>query len=139
MNSPYPLKQVVSVLVFATLGLLAGSASAQTADYRRGYDQGSRDAMEASRDQHGPSGPARGYITVVDAKYGFRGDVCDARQSVQQAAAMRRHVDIRVNNDLCGDPASGRIKRLTIVYRCGDGPEQRVAGAENTQLAMSCR
>jgi hypothetical protein len=139
MSRLFPLKQVVSVLAFATLGMLAGSAAAQSADYRRGYDQGYRDAIEASREHRGPSEPVRGFIRVLDAKYGFRGDVCDARHAIEEIVGMRRHVDIRVNNDLCGDPASGRIKRLTIVYRCGDGPEQRVAGAENTQLAMSCR
>ncbi len=139
MNNPFPLKQVVSVLAFAMLGLLAGSAFSQSADYKRGYEQGYRDAVEASREQHGSSEPARGRMTVLDAKYGFRGDVCDARQAVQQIAAMRRHVDVRVNNDLCGDPVSGQVKRLIIVYRCGDGPEQRVAGAEGTTLAMSCR
>jgi hypothetical protein len=139
MSRLFPLKQVVSVLAFATLGMLAGSAAAQSADYRRGYDQGYRDAIEASRERRGPSEPVRGFIRVLDAKYGFRGDVCDARHAIEEIVGMRRHVDIRVNNDLCGDPASGRIKRLTIVYRCGDGPEQRVAGAENTQLSMSCR
>jgi hypothetical protein len=139
MNTLFSSKQVFSVLALAALGVLAGSVSAQTADYRRGYDQGYRDAMEASRAQPGPTGPARGHMTVLDAKYGFRGDVCDALQAVQQIASMRRHVDVRANNDLCGDPASGRIKRLTIVYRCGDGPEQRVAGAEGSVLVMSCR
>jgi len=139
MNSPFPLKQVVSVLAFATLGVLAGSALAQTADYRRGYDQGYRDAIEASREQHGPSESMRGRMVVLDAKYGFRGDVCDAHRSVQEMVGMRRHVDVRANNDLCGDPASGRVKRLTIVYRCGDGPEQRAAGAEGTVVSMGCR
>jgi hypothetical protein len=139
MNSLFPLKPVFSVLAFATLGLLAGSAFSQSADYRRGYDQGYRDAIEASRERHEPSAPVRGFIRVVDAKYGFRGDVCDARHAVEEVVGMRRHVDVRVNNDLCGDPASGRVKRLNIVYRCGDGPEQRVAGAEGTMVAMSCR
>ena len=139
MNNPIPFKRVFSVLAFAALGALAASAFAQTADYRRGYDQGYRDALEASREQRGPSEPMRGRMAVLDAKYGFRGDVCDAHHAIQEIVGMRRHVDIRANNDLCGDPASGRIKRLTIVYRCGDGPEQRVAGAEGTMLAMSCR
>ena len=139
MNSPAPLKQAFSVLVLASLGTLAGSALAQTADYRRGYDQGYRDAMEASREQRGPSEPMRGRMMVLDAKYGFHGDVCDAHHAVQEIVGMRRHVDIRANNDLCGDPASGRIKRLTIVYRCGEGPEQRAAGAEGTVVSMGCR
>jgi hypothetical protein len=81
----------------------------------------------------------RRFIKVLDAKYGFRGQVCDARHTVEEVVGMRRHVDVLANNDLCGDPASGQIKRLTIVYRCGDGPEHRVAGAEGTVLAMSCR
>ena len=139
MNSSYSLKQVVSVLAFATLGVLAGSALAQTADYRRGYDQGYRDAMEASREHRGPSEQARGRMIVLDAKYGLRGDVCDALHAVQEIIGMRRHADVRANNDLCGDPASGRIKRLTIVYRCGEGPEQRAAGAEGTVVSMGCR
>lgn len=139
MNSPFTLKRSVSVLVFATLGLAAQAALAQSADYRRGYDQGYRDAMEASRLQPGPSGPSHGRMRILDAKYGFHGQVCDAREAVQQIAAMRRHADVPVNNDLCGDPASGRVKRLSVVYRCGDGPELRVAAAEGSVLSMGCR
>ena len=139
MNCSFPLKQTVSVLVLATVSLLAGPASAQSADYRRGYDQGYRDAVEASKARHEPSEPMRGFIRVLDAKYGFRGQVCDAHHAVEEIVGMRRHADVRANNDLCGDPASGQVKRLSIVYRCGDGPEQRVAGAEGTMVALSCR
>jgi hypothetical protein len=139
MNCIFPLKPVFSALAFATLGLLAGSAFSQSADYRRGYDQGYRDAIEASREHRGPSEPVRGFIRVLDAKYGYRGQVCDASHAIEEIVGMRRHADVRANNDLCGDPASGQIKRLTIVYRCGGGPEQRVAGAEGTVLSMSCR
>ncbi|MEI6733089.1 MAG: hypothetical protein WCK94_03920 [Comamonadaceae bacterium] len=139
MNNPLPLKQVVSVLALATLGMLCGSVFSQTQDYRRGYEQGYRDAVEASRERHEPSMPARGFIRVLDAKYGFHGQVCDAHHAVEEIVGGRRHVDVRVNNDLCGDPVSGQVKRLIVVYRCGDGPEQHVAGAEGTTLEMSCR
>ncbi len=139
MNNYFPLKRSLSILTFATLGLMAGSAFSQSAEYRRGYDQGYRDGSGATRDQAPQPMPVTGRITILDARYGFRAEACDARGAIQEIALARRHIDVLAGNSLCGDPAPGRVKRLSVVYRCGDGPEQRVAGPEGSVLALSCR
>jgi hypothetical protein len=139
MNSlSVPLKKAVPILALALLGLSAGPALSQSMEYRRGYDQGYRDGAEASTAQ-AQSAASAGRITVVTAQYGIRGVTCDARDSLQQAAGRRRYLGVTVDNNLCGDPAPKQPKRLFITYRCGDGPELRVAGPEKSVLVMNCR
>jgi hypothetical protein len=148
------MKHAVSALMLAALGGLAGSAWAQNTDYRRGYDQGYRDALEAVIAQAQALSHNRVQVQplpvpvpvevprlqILEANYGIRGALCDARPSVQQIVGMNyRNVEIRANNDLCGDPASGRPKRLSITYQCADGVDQRVAGPEGSVLNLSCR
>lgn len=146
------MKHAVSALMLAALGGVAGSAWAQNSDYRRGYDQGYRDALEAViaqaqalsnnrvQVQPQPVPVEVPRLQVLEAVYGIRGASCDARPTVQQIVGMNyRNVEVRANNDLCGDPASGRPKRLTITYQCADGIEQRVAGPEGSVLNLNCR
>ena len=132
-------KRVVSVLCFAAFAMTAGSAFSQSAEYRRGYDQGYRDGAAASGAQaQYPN--ATGQITISSALYGVRGARCDARESVQALAAGRRRVDVKVDNALCGDPAPNQAnKHMTVTYDCGNGSERRVSGPEGTTLAITCR
>ena len=140
MDLKFPMKRVVSVLTFAALGSMAGSAFSQSAEYRRGYDQGYRDGVEAASAQTQAQPPVMaGRIEILEARYGLRGASCDPSESLRQIAARRRHVDVKVDNALCGDPAPRQTKRLSVTYRCGDGPEQRVAGPEGSVVALSCR
>ena len=138
MAIQFPMKHALSALVLATLGITAGSAFAQSTEYRRGYDQGYRDGVEATNAQAQPA-PTMGRISIVDAQYGTREARCDAGPAIQQIASRRRTIDVTVNNNLCGDPAPNRTKRLSVTFRCGDGPEQRVSGPEGRVLAISCR
>jgi hypothetical protein len=134
----FPQRAGLSALAFVTMAMMAGSASAQSAEYRRGYDQGFRDGAEATAAQ-GQSGRMQGRISIESADYGTRDSSCDLRDVLQQTAARRRYLEVRVNNDLCGDPAPNRPKRLVVRYRCGDGPDQRVDGREGSILALVCR
>lgn len=133
------LAQQHIVRLAAVLALSAAStaAFAQSAEYRRGYDDGFAAGQRAS--QGGP-GPGRGWqrIHVEDAEYGVRGAMCDARQAVRNALE-RNGGAVTANNGLCGDPARGAQKRLSIVYRCGDSEPVRVFAREEETLRLSCR
>ncbi len=150
MKIDFARKQVLSGVAFAALGMLAVPAFSQSPEYRRAYDQGYRDGVEAVISQAQAlvqaQGPARprppemlARIAILEASYGVQGAVCDARASVQQLVANHRSIEIMANNDLCGDPASGRPKRLFITYRCADGFEHRAVGPEGDGLVLSCR
>lgn len=137
MDTKFTPIKTLSVLAFVMLGALSAPAFSQSTEYRRGYDQGYRDGAEAATAQAQPGGMGR--IVLIDAIYGTRGATCDALGTIQQNSGRRRHLEVNVNNDLCGDPAPRQQKRLSITYRCGDGPEKRVVGREGSVLVMSCR
>ena len=126
----------------AILALTAASTSAfaQSAEYRRGYDDGYAAGQRAAgdyRDDRG-RGQDRGGIRIESAQYGTRGAVCDARQAVRRDIG-RNGGAVLAGNHLCGDPARGVEKRLSVVYRCdGDQPMQVVA-RENETLRLMCR
>ena len=125
--------------------LLAASASAmaQSQEYRRGYEQGYRDGMAAA--QGGGRGGRGGYdqgrlrIEIERADYGVREGSCDARPAVMQALARGGNFSITAGNQLCGDPAPRKRKRLTVTYRCGDGEVQRGQADEGDALTLNCR
>ncbi|MBC7500386.1 MAG: hypothetical protein H7315_07800 [Herminiimonas sp.] len=135
MNTKFAKKHVLCALAFIAIGSSAGSALAQSTEYRRGYDQGYRDGAEAQSGQQ----TGQGRINIEEAIYGTGNAACDASQSLQNAAGRRRQLSIRVDNNLCGDPAENRPKRLSVTYRCGDGAAQRVQAREGTTLNINCR
>jgi hypothetical protein len=113
-------------------------ANAQSAEFRRGYDQGYRDGLEAqSRQQY--HSRVQLPIEIQEARYGVRGASCDVRDQVQHAVGWRRHVSIAVDNNLCGDPAPGVQKRLRITYRCDNGEVFEVRGPERGVATLYCR
>jgi hypothetical protein len=131
--------------IAAVLALTAASTSAMAQErrYDEGYNDGPRLAMQDRdyRDDHrderrGPPGWAR--VRVEEARYGARGSVCNARQAVRDSVERNRG-EIRVGNDLCGDPARGAQKRLSVVYRCGNSESVRIAAREGEILRLSCR
>lgn len=129
----------------AILALTAASASAfaQSAEYRRGYEDGYAAGQRAAFDDRG-RGPGQGYgqgwgrLRIDEAVYGARGAVCDARRAVRQEAE-RNGGAVVAGNHLCGDPAYKVPKRLDIVYRCGDDAPLRVSARENDTLRLTCR
>ena len=85
MIPEFSMSRSMSVLGFAALVLVAGSAHSQSAEYRRGYDQGYRDGSAAAVTQN-PYPNGMGQITISSALYGIRGARCDARDSLQTLA-----------------------------------------------------
>ena len=123
-----------------TLTAASVSAFAQSGDYRRGYDEGFAAGLRAAQGNPGGPGPRPGWdrIRVDDAEYGVRGSMCDARQSVRNQIE-RNGGAVTANNNLCGDPARGAQKRLSITYRCGDSAPVRVTAREEETLRLDCR
>ena len=153
MNKPLKTTTTRPLLsAIAVIALLAplGAAQAQSAEYRRGYDDGYRAGMEASRggNMRGPGaresgggggGGGRNRIIIEDAAYGDRDGVCDARPAVQAMVERQREPLVRADNRLCGDPAPRRAKALEITYRCGNGPMLRTSLREDTEAVLTCR
>lgn len=124
----------------AILALSAASASAfaQSAEYRRGYEDGFAAGQRAARDDRGDRGDRWGYLRIERADYGARGALCDARRAVR-AEADRNGGTVIVGNHLCGDPIRNVEKRLDVVYRCGDDAPVRLSARENDTLRLICR
>lgn len=124
----------------AMLAAPLGAAHAQSAEYRRGYDDGYRAGMDAARGgDAGMNGGGRRRIIIEDAVYGDRDGACDARQAVQAMVDRGRDPVVQANNGLCGDPAPRRAKSLEVTYRCGNGRMLRTTIREDTQAVLSCR
>lgn len=123
----------------AVLALTVASASAfaQSAEYRRGYDDGFAAGQRAARDDRGGR-PGWPRIHIEDAAYGVHGAACDARRAVW-GEIERNNGSVRAGNQLCGDPARGQQKRLRVVYRCGDSDAMRAVAREGEVMRLSCR
>lgn len=131
-------KNILCALGFIALSAISMSAFAQGPEYRRGYDQGYRDGIEAQNLQGQENGSA-GRIIIEEASYGTRNSACDLRNTVQQAVGLRRNISITANNELCGDPAPNQVKRFNVRYRCGDGQVFRAQTREGGTLTLNCR
>ena len=123
-----PLLRIAAILA---LSAATTSAFAQSAEYRRGYDDGYAAGL---REANGRGGR----VFVEDAEYGTHFASCDARRAVRYQVERNRGT-VRADNQLCGDPAHGEPKRLRIVYRCGDSEAVRVVAREDETVRLSCR
>ena len=125
--------------IAAVLALTAASTSAfsQSADYRRGYDDGFAAGQRTARDDRG-GGQDRDRLRIVEADYGVRGSTCDARRSVREGVERNRGAVV-ANDRLCGDSAPGKVKRLQVVYRCGDSESLKAVARQGETLRLSCR
>lgn len=124
----------------AAVLVLAGATTstfAQSAEYRRGYEDGYAAGQRAASDDRGPG---RGWnrVHIEEAEYGIPGAMCDAREGVRRELE-RNNGAIRVDNNLCGDPAPHQRKRLRVIYRCRDTAPARAFANERETLKLSCR
>jgi hypothetical protein len=129
-----PFARIVAILA---LTAASTSAFAQSTEYRRGYADGYVAGQQSVRNERGRDhGWNRVYIE--DAEYGTHEASCDARRAVRQEIE-RNNGNVRAGNQLCGDPAHNQVKRLRIVYRCGDSEALRVIARENETVRLVCR
>ncbi|MCS0588065.1 DUF3395 domain-containing protein [Massilia norwichensis] len=133
-------RHIMRLATVLALTATSNAAFAQSAEYRRGYDEGyAAGQRDARGDRGGPDGPmAWGRVHIEEAEYGARGATCNARRGVRDQLERNRG-NIEVNNQLCGDPAPGEQKRLRLVYRCGDSASARVVAREGERLRLNCR
>lgn len=132
-------RTVLRIAAILALTAATTTAFAQSGDERRGFQEGYAAAqrdVHAERDERG--GPPWARVRIIEAEYGARGAMCDARRSVQHEAERNRGA-IHVGNQLCGDPAGGVPKHLRVVYRCTDSAPARVVARENETLRLRCR
>jgi hypothetical protein len=135
MSIAFSNKKLLGLTVVSVLMAASSVACAQSAEYRQGYDQGYRDAIESQSHHEGP-----GRIIIEEARYGAHdGGACDARDAIQRNVGWRRHFDVLVGNELCGDPAHGQQKHLHVRYRCGDSQPVHAEAPEGAVIALSCQ
>ena len=126
---------ILRIGVVLALTAASTSAFAQSAEYRRGYDDG---YAAGQRDADGRGPGDRNRLRIVEADYGVRGATCDARRSVRETIEGNRGVVVATDK-LCGNPAPGKVKRLRVVYRCGDNEPLRIVTPQYETLRLSCR
>jgi hypothetical protein len=136
-------RHIMRIATVLALTAASTGAFAQSAEYRRGYDEGyaagQRDARGDHGDRGGPGGPMTwGRLHIDEAEYGVRDATCNARRGVRDQLERNRG-NVEVNNQLCGDPAPGEQKRLRLVYRCGDSAPARAFAREGERLRLNCR
>jgi len=129
-------QHIQRIALVLALTAASTSAFAQSADYRRGYDDGYAAGQRDARNGGG-GGHGRGGLTIEEATYGTRGAMCDARRAVRQEAERNGGL-VRAGNHLCGDPKRNTEKRLTITYRCGNDRPSQISARENDTLRLSC-
>jgi len=105
---------------------LAAAATSAFAQEGRAFDEGYRAGQHDARNDRGGPPPWAG-IRILEAQYGTRGRMCDARRAVRHEVERNRG-SIQVGNQLCGDPANGREKHLRVVYRCADSAPPQPTG-----------
>ena len=134
-------QRIMRLAAVLTLTAASTSAFAQSADYRRGYDDGYAAGQRASHEGRGGRGDrdrGHGRLQIEQASWGARGSMCNARPAAMNEFNRNGGI-VKAGNQLCGDPARGVPKRLSIVYRCGRGEPERVVIRENEKMRLSCR
>jgi len=149
---------IVALACLACLACLAPPAAAQSGDYqqgyREGYDQGFKQgydrALREGPAQQGnappgatmvvpvaPMVPKRG-IVVLRAWYGDgERRACNLTAWAAGRFNNRTSQSVNVTNQLCGDPAPGERKQLTVEYMCG-AETKRESAYEHRTLSISC-
>jgi len=129
-------RHFLRLAAMAVLAAASASSFAQSAEYRRGYEDAYRESMRVPRDERDGRG-GWGRLHIEEAEYGLRGASCNARRGVRHE--IERTGVVVAHNDLCGDPAPGEQKRLRIIYRCGDSEPMRAFAREGQTLRLRCR
>lgn len=73
-------------------------------------------------------------LEIVKAEYGAEGAWADVT-TVAQKAVHDGHLSLRASNELFGDPAEKRVKRLRVVYRIA-GSQATVEANENEVVSI---
>lgn len=130
------------------LSLLLGFCAAASAQdrydegYRRGYQDGYRDGQRAGARERQRDEVQRGVypqqgIVILNAAYGDGFRQCDATAALAGRFNGRTSANFDVTNQLCGDPAPGARKSLTVEYLCA-GQRRSASAYEHRSILLSC-
>ena len=141
--APRPLFALLAALALSAAGT---SASAQSREFMRGYEQGFRDGVASVQGGAGrpPGMPVHpgwrpGRLVIEEARFGlFNGPSCDARRTVQNIVDGRGVNEVYASTRLCGDPAPNRPKQLTVTFRCDNRPALRRTVNEGQIMRFPC-
>ena len=85
-----------------------------------------------------PPAPRHASLQIHAAYYGqFPDHVCNATPAVSRRCANKDVCKVKASNHLCGDPARGVKKTLTVEYSCG-GTHQKRSVMEGHRLKLVC-
>lgn len=84
-----------------------------------------------------PRGSDRDRLWIAEAAYGAGDRFCNATPVFQRYCEGNSRCSVRVDNDLCGDPARGARKQVEIDYFC-NGRRYAVDVPENRTAVLSC-
>ena len=79
-------------------------------------------------------------IKIKEAIYGTpeAQKTCVATRAVARACDGKQSCTVEVDNNLCGDPNGGVVKKLMIKYGCGSAPADDVSSQEGANIRLSC-
>jgi hypothetical protein len=104
--------------------------------YRKGLEDGERRAATIVAPQ-APPPIVLGPIRVTGAFYGTSSKNCDATRYVASRANGKRSYSFEVSNNICGDPAHGDRKELSVTYFCG-GLSKSASANEHRTIYLDC-
>ncbi|MDJ0656422.1 MAG: hypothetical protein QNJ40_19840 [Xanthomonadales bacterium] len=85
-----------------------------------------------------PDGWRRNLLYIQGAEYGSSERVCDATPSFNYACQEQYECTVRIDNNLCGDPARGTRKSVEVRYWC-NGRLRTESGDEGSNLRIFCQ
>ena len=109
-----------------------GNASVQATEGEVAYID-----CQRSRSNNSRSGNHRGGIYVTEAIYSAGKKFCDATRYFQRGCDGQQSCSLQVSNQMCGDPFSGKKKRLEILYQCGNQQHEAVFW-EKQRAILNC-
>lgn len=104
--------------------------------YRKGLEDGERRAAPIVAPQQ-PAPIRLGPIRVTGAFYGTSSKNCDATRYVASRANGKLSYSFEVSNNICGDPARGDRKELSVTYYCG-GLSKSASANEHRTIYLDC-
>jgi hypothetical protein len=105
--------------------------------YSKGLADGERRAAPVIVPPPPPPPPRLGPIHVTGAYYGTSSKNCEATRYVASRANGKRTYSFEVTNNICGDPARGDRKELSVTYRCGEVSKTASANEHRT-IYLDC-
>jgi len=83
-------------------------------------------------------GAGTGKVRIISCRFGAAGKYCDAATRLQHICNGESSCKAPADGSLCGDPAPGVVKELTVEYSCGGAPVT-LRAREGQTLLLRCQ